>query len=98
MLLVKESPFIYEDAVPLDKFFNRQEEIDFFVRNLSVKRKMLLCIVAPLKYGKSSLMRKYLEILKKRDDIIPVYVNLKEIKNPLRYIVEQLREFGIDLR
>ena len=94
----QESPFVFEDAVPLDKFFDRDEEIDFFVRNLSVKRKMLLCIVAPLKYGKSSLMRKYLQILKERGDIIPIYINLKEIKNPLRYIVEQLREFDIDLR
>jgi len=61
----KESPFVFEDAVPLDRFFDREKEIDFLVRNLRVKRKLLLCIVAPLKYGKSSLMRKYLDILRR---------------------------------
>ena len=59
------SPFIFEDAVPPDKFFDRRDEIDFFVRNLRVKRKILLCIVAPLKYGKVVLCENILIYLKK---------------------------------
>lgn len=98
MFWVRESPFVFEDAVPKEKFFDRQEEIEFFVSNLRVKRKMLLCIVAPLKYGKSSLMMRYFEILRGREDIIPIYVDLNEVKSPLRFIVERLYDFGIDLR
>lgn len=93
-----ESPFVFEDAVPVDKFFDRGVEIDFFVRSLRVKRKMLLCIVAPLKYGKTSLMLKYLEILKARRDIIPVYINLKIIGKPILRIVDELYKYGVDLR
>ncbi len=93
----KESPFVFEDAVPLDRFFDREKEIDFLVRNLRVKRKLLLCIVAPLKYGKSSLMRKYLDILRRYDDVVPIYVNLKEVEEPISYIIETLKNYGLDL-
>ena len=58
---------------------------------------MLLCIVAPLKYGKSSLMLRYYEILREYPDIIPVYINLKEIEEPIRLIVDTLGSYGIDL-
>lgn len=90
---MRESPFIFEDAVPREKFFDRKEELDFFVRNLRVKRKMLLCIVAPLKYGKSSLMQRYNEILQRFADVIPIYINLKKIKDPIWFIVESLKSY-----
>ncbi|MEX0568431.1 MAG: ATP-binding protein [Candidatus Njordarchaeota archaeon] len=96
-MVCEESPFIFEDAVPLDKFFNRNKEIDLLVRNLEVKRKLLLCIVAPLKYGKSSLMLKYLDILSRYDDIVPIYINLKVIEEPISYIVETLKKHDMDL-
>ena len=57
-------PFLTEDAVPPDKFFNRSRELEFLGRMLdSGKRKMLVCIVASLKYGKISLLLKYNEML-----------------------------------
>jgi len=93
----RKSPFIFEDAVPKEKFFNRKDELDFFIRNIEVKRKMLLCIVAPLKYGKSSLMHRYEEILLGYSDVIPIYINLKKIKDPIIYIVKQLKKYDIDL-
>ena len=83
--------------MPREKFFDRREEIEFFIQYLRVKRKMLLCIVAPLKYGKSSLLLRYYEILKEHPDIVPVYINLKEIEEPIRLIVDTLRSYGIDL-
>ncbi len=93
----RESPFIYEDAVPADRFFDRRDEINFLVENLRVKRKMLLCIVAPLKYGKSSLMLRYYDILKEIGDIIPIYVNLKKADMPIMLIIEELKKWGINL-
>lgn len=95
--MVGKSPFIFEDAVPKEKFFDRKRELDFFVSNVMVKRKMLLCIVAPLKYGKSSLMQRYYEILLDFPDIIPIYINLKKVKDPIRYIVAVLADRGFDL-
>ncbi len=92
-----ESPFIFEDAVPRDKFFDRREEIEFFVRNLRAKRKILLSIVAPLKYGKSSLMHRYYEILREFDDIIPIYINLRVEDRPIQLIVSVLENYGFDL-
>lgn len=88
---------MYEDAVPLEKFFDRGEEVEFFVRNVRVKRKMLLCVVAPLKYGKSSLLKKYLDILRGFPDVISVYVDLKIVDKPIEFLVGELRKVGIDL-
>ena len=97
LLVYRESPFVFEDAVSSDKFFDRDEEIEFFVRNLRVKRKMLLCIVAPLKYGKSSLMRRYHEILEEVSDVISIYVDLKKVKSPVEYIFRALVKHNMDL-
>ena len=96
---MKQSPFIVEDAVPPEKFFNRSRELEFLRRMLdSGKRKMLICIVAPLKYGKTSLLLKYNEMLRKYSDIVPIYVNLKEVANPLRFIIERFEEIlDVDL-
>ncbi len=96
-MLVRESPFIFEDAVPKEKFFDRKQELNFFVNNVRVKRKMLLCIVAPLKYGKSSLMQRYHEILLGFPDIISIYINLKKVKDPIRYIITVLTSHGFNL-
>ena len=93
----RASPFIFEDAVPTEKFFNRSKEIDFLIKNLEVKKKMLLCIVAPLKYGKTSLMMKYLEILRRHEDIVPIYINLKIVDTPIKFIVENLEKYGINV-
>ena len=93
----RESPFIFEDAVPREKFFDRRREIDFFVSELGVKRKMLICIVAPLKYGKTSLMLRYEEILEEHPGVIPVYVNLKRVSRPIEHILVTLKKYNIDL-
>ncbi len=95
--MVRKSPFIFEEAVPKEKFFDRREEIEFFIRNINVKRKILLCIVAPLKYGKSSLMYRYYDILREFSDIVPIYVNLKVEDAPVGFIVEELKKYDIDL-
>ncbi len=97
MFLKRQSPFIYEDFVPREKFFDRDEELEFFLGSISVKRKILLYIVAPLKYGKTSLMMRYYEMLKDFDDIIPIYVDLKRKERPIWYIVKELKRIGIDV-
>jgi len=95
--LEARSPFIYEDYVPRDKFFDRNKELDFFKRSVSLKRKMLLCIVAPLKYGKTSLMRRFHDILGEFGDIISIYVDLKKKMRPIKFIVDELKNHISDL-
>ena len=92
-----QSPFVFEDYVPRDKFFDRDVELEFFYRNVSVKRKILLCIVAPLKYGKTSLMRRYYEMVQEFDDVIPIYIDLKKKDKPIKFMVEELKKFDIDV-
>jgi len=95
---LRYSPFIFEDYVPREKFFDRKSELDFFIRSVSVKRKMLLCIVAPLKYGKTSLMMRYLDVLEDFEDIIPIYINLKKKEKPILFIVRELEKSGIGIQ
>ena len=94
----RKSPFIYEDYVPRDKFFDRKRELDLFRKSVSLKRKMLLCIVAPLKYGKTSLMHRYYAILREFEDIIAIYVDLKRKMRPIKFIVRELENYisGLD--
>lgn len=94
---MRKSPFIYEDYVPKEKFFNRKRELELFRKSVSLKPKMLLCIVAPLKYGKTSLMRRFYEILREFDNIIAVYIDLKKRMRPIKFVIDNLRTHGIDL-
>lgn len=89
---------MFRDYVPREKFFNRKEELDYFRRSISVDRKILLCIVAPLKYGKTSLMMRYYEMLKEFSDVIPIYVDLRMRSTPIRFIVRELEKYGLDMR
>jgi len=95
--MVRESPFIFEDVVPPEKFFDRREELEFFKQSISVKRKILLCIVAPPKYEKTSLMFRYLDILREFPDVIPVYINPKKVDRPISLIVENMKSLGLNL-
>lgn len=87
------NPFIITRAVPPDLFFNREKEINMLKKILdSGSREVLICIVAPLKYGKTSLLYKYLEILESYDDIISIYIDLKIVSKPIKYIALKLEK------
>ena len=71
-----KNPFVFGDVVKGEYFTNREEEIKELISDLSSGQNILL--FSPRRYGKTSLILKVLDNLKK-EDIIPVYVDLFRI-------------------
>ena len=59
-----DNPFIYGEVVPGDAFVDREAELDRLVADLDGAQKVFL--ISPRRYGKSSLVRRALEILRRR--------------------------------
>ena len=71
-----KNPFVFGDVVKGKHFTNREDEIRELTSDLSSRQNILL--FSPRRYGKTSLILKVLDNLKK-EDIIPVYVDLFRI-------------------
>lgn len=71
-----KNPFIFGDVVKGEYFTNREEEIKELTLDLLSGQNILL--FSPRRYGKTSLILKVLDNLKK-EDVIPVYVDLFRI-------------------
>lgn len=71
-----KNPFIFGDVVKGEYFTDREEEIKELTLDLLSGQNILL--FSPRRYGKTSLILKVLESLKK-EDVIPVYVDLFRI-------------------
>ena len=59
-----ENPFIYGEIVPGEGFADRETELDRLVADLSEAQKVFL--ISPRRYGKSSLVRRALDVLSKQ--------------------------------
>jgi len=71
-----KNPFVFGDVVKGEYFTDREEEIRELTSDLSSGQNILL--FSPRRYGKTSLILKVSDNLKK-EDIIPVYVDLFRI-------------------
>lgn len=71
-----KNPFVFGDVVKGEHFTNREDEIRELTSDLSSGQNILL--FSPRRYGKTSLILKVLDNLKK-EDIIPIYVDLFRI-------------------
>ena len=71
-----KNPFIFGDVVKGEYFTNREEEIKELTLDLLSGQNIL--VFSPRRYGKTSLILKVLNNLKK-EDVIPVYVDLFRI-------------------
>ena len=58
------NPFVYGEIVPGAAFADREDELDRLVSDLADAQKVFL--ISPRRYGKSSLVRRALEILSRR--------------------------------
>jgi len=58
------NPFVYGEVVPGESFVDREAELDRLVADLGSSQKVFL--ISPRRYGKSSLVRKALEALRRR--------------------------------
>jgi len=59
-----DNPFVYGEVVPSDAFVDREAELDRLVSDLGNGQKVFL--ISPRRYGKSSLIRRTLESLRRR--------------------------------
>ena len=85
--------FIIEGPVPPKFFFDRKEELWTFKRELELEKyKVLISIIAPFRFGKTSLLYAYMDIAKKFERIINIYLPLKTVDNPLSVIIKSLSE------
>jgi AAA+ ATPase superfamily predicted ATPase len=78
-----KNPFVFGDIVKGEYFTNREDEIKEFTSDLSSGQNILL--FSPRRYGKTSLILKVLDNLKK-EDIIPIYVDLFRITSVHTFI------------
>mgnify|MGYP000692791801 CR=1 FL=1 len=89
----KRNAFIIEGPVPPELFFDRKEIIDYFSNLLRLEKyKMLIAIVAPFKFGKTSTLFKLYEIAKKNDKVIPILIRLNVVSKPINYIIRSIKE------
>jgi hypothetical protein len=58
------NPFVYGEVVPASAFVDREEELARLVEDLGSGQKVFL--ISPRRYGKSSLMRRALDVLERR--------------------------------
>jgi hypothetical protein len=58
------NPFIYGEVVPGEAFVDREAELDRLIEDLGASQKVFL--ISPRRYGKSSLVRRALERLRRR--------------------------------
>src|SRR5438105_12041953 len=59
-----DNPFVYGEVVPGEAFVDRETELDRLVADLGNGQKVFL--ISPRRYGKSSLIRRVLEALRRR--------------------------------
>src|SRR5436190_17706783 len=59
-----DNPFVYGEVVPDDAFVDRDAELDRLVSDLGNGQKVFL--ISPRRYGKSSLIRRALDALRRR--------------------------------
>ena len=59
-----DNPFVYGEVVPGEAFVDREPELDRLVADLGNGQKVFL--ISPRRYGKSSLIRRTLDLLRRR--------------------------------
>ena len=65
--------FIIEGPVPPDLFFDRHEILNYFKRLLELEKyRMLIALLAPFKFGKSSALIKLKSIAEGNPNLIPI--------------------------
>ncbi|MBN2097818.1 MAG: AAA family ATPase [Candidatus Omnitrophica bacterium] len=78
-----KNPFVFGDVVKGEYFTNREDELKELTSDLSSGQNILL--FSPRRYGKTSLIMKILDNLKK-EGIIPIYVDLFRITSAHTFI------------
>ena len=92
--------FVIEGPVPPELFFDRGEVVTFFRNLLELEKyKMLIAILGPFKFGKTSILLKLRSIASSYNKVIPLLLRLNIVSKPFTFIVKKLAEKieGIDV-
>jgi len=90
---VVKNYFTIKGPVDPKFFFNRKEEVELFKNLLEVESyDVLISIIAPFRFGKTSLLKKYLSIASKFDKLINIYIPAKTKDDPIEIIRERFLE------
>ena len=88
-MVLSRNAFIFWGPVPPELFFDRREIVEFFSRALGHRRyDILLAIIAPFKFGKSSILLKLYDLAKGYSDVIPVLLKLNIVDAPITAMIE----------
>jgi len=72
-------------------FFDRRKEVEFLTRLMEREAyDVLISIIAPFRFGKTSLLRKYISIMQNYDKVIPIYIPSKLKKDFINTIKSSL--------
>ena len=81
--------FIFWNPVPPELFFDRRDIIEFFSKAMENKRfDVLIAIIAPFKFGKTSILLKLYDLARKHNEVIPVLLKLNVVDAPVTAIID----------
>ena len=90
---IRRNYFIIKGPVPPNLFFDRKKEVEFLENLLNTESYgLLISIIAPFRFGKTSLLKKYMSIMKRYGSIIPVYLPSKLRSDPIKIIKSRLSD------
>ncbi len=93
--------FVIEGPVPPELFFDRKDVVAFFRNLLELEKyRMLIAILGPFKFGKTSILFKLRSIAMGYNKVIPLLLRLNIVSKPLAFIVNELAASikGLDAR
>src|SRR5678809_1218336 len=85
------NPFVYGEIAPGDSFVDRETELDRLITDLSDGQKVFL--ISPRRYGKSSLIRQALEVLRRRG-ALTVELTVSSYSSYLAFLEGYARALG----
>ena len=86
-----DNPFVYGEVVPSEAFVDRDPELDRLVSDLGNGQKVFL--ISPRRYGKSSLIRQALEVLRRRG-ALTVELTVSSYSSYLAFLEGYARALG----
>ena len=83
--------FYVKGPVPPEYFFDRRREVEFFVGSLdSGGSDILMAVMGPFKFGKSSLLIKLHDISLSYPDVVPILLRLNIVRRPIAFLLKGL--------
>jgi len=98
MEIARRNFFTIKGPVRPELFFDRSEILEFFTRAMELESfDVLIALIAPFKFGKTSALLKLHGIAKKYDRVIPILLRLNLVSMPMHVMIRGLsRALNVD--